>query len=74
LVGDCGHTKVTRAKKTKKTKKREWHWDEIHQIAFENVKSYYCKRCSTGLPRLFARNWDVHWHLISTTWCSHNSG
>ena len=23
LVGDCGHTKVTRAKKTKKTKKRE---------------------------------------------------
>ncbi len=36
LVGECGHTKVTRAKKTKR---RAWHWDEVHQIAFDNVKA-----------------------------------
>ncbi len=36
LVGECGHTKVTRSKKVKK---RAWHWDEVHQIAFNNVKS-----------------------------------
>ncbi len=30
LVGECGHTKVTRAKKTKK---RTWHWDEVHQTS-----------------------------------------
>jgi len=30
LVEECCHTKVTRAKKTKK---KAWHWDEVHQIA-----------------------------------------
>ncbi len=32
----CGHTKVTRAKKTKKW---AWHWDEIDIIAFHNIKA-----------------------------------
>jgi hypothetical protein len=36
LVGECGHTKVTRAKKTQN---RAWHWDEVHQIVFDNVKA-----------------------------------
>ena len=27
LVGECGHTKVTRAKKIKK---HAWYWDEVH--------------------------------------------
>ena len=35
MVGECGHTKVTRAKTTKK---QAWHWDEVHQIAFDIVK------------------------------------
>jgi len=36
LVGECGETKTTR--KNKVTKK-PWHWDSIHQIAFDNIKS-----------------------------------
>ena len=36
LVGECGHTKVTKAKKTKKW---AWYWDAVHQIAFNNVKA-----------------------------------
>ena len=38
LVGECGHTKVTKAKKTKK---RSWHWDTVHQIEFDNVKATF---------------------------------
>jgi hypothetical protein len=36
LVGECGHIKVTKAKKTKKM---AWHWDEVHQTAFVNVQA-----------------------------------
>jgi hypothetical protein len=50
LVGECGHTKVTRAKKTQNW---AWHGDEVHQIAFDNIKATIA-RCSTGLPTLFA--------------------
>ncbi len=35
LVGECGQTKITKAKGTKKV---PWHWDEVHQRAFDNVK------------------------------------
>ena len=35
LVRECGHTKVTKAKKTKK---KLWHWDHVHKQAFDNVK------------------------------------
>jgi len=36
LVGECGQTKVTKAKGTKKI---PWHWDEKHQRAFDLVKA-----------------------------------
>jgi hypothetical protein len=36
LVGECGQTKVTKAKGTKKG---PWHWDEKHQKAFDLVKA-----------------------------------
>ncbi len=35
LVGECGQTKSTGAKGTKKV---PWHWDEVHQRAFDHVK------------------------------------
>ncbi len=36
LVGECGKIKVTRAKGTKRV---PWHWDEIHQRAFNHIKA-----------------------------------
>jgi hypothetical protein len=36
LVEDCGQIKVTKAKRTKKV---PWHWDEVHQRAFNHVKA-----------------------------------
>jgi hypothetical protein len=36
LVGECSQTKVTRAKGTKRV---PWHWDEVHQRAFDHVKA-----------------------------------
>jgi hypothetical protein len=34
LVWECGQTKSTKAKGTKKV---PWHWDEVHQKAFNHV-------------------------------------
>ena len=36
LVGECGQTKVTKAKGKKQV---PWHWDEVHQKAFDLVKA-----------------------------------
>ncbi len=36
LVGECGQTKSTKAKGTKKV---PWHWDEVYQRAFDHVKA-----------------------------------
>jgi hypothetical protein len=35
LVGECGQTKVT---KTKRTKKVPWNWEKVRQRAFHHVK------------------------------------
>ncbi len=40
LVGECGQTKITRAKGTKKM---PWHWDEVHQRAFDHVQATISK-------------------------------
>ncbi len=34
LVGECGHTKVT---KKNKTKKKPWYWSEVNHTAFEEI-------------------------------------
>eukprot|EP00804_Cyclotella_cryptica_P012250 CCRYP_013851-RA/>CCRYP_013851-RA protein AED:0.37 eAED:0.40 QI:0/0/0/1/1/1/2/0/472 len=46
-VGECGHTKVTRANKTKK---KLWHWDDIHQQAFDTVKATITRDVTLAYP------------------------
>ncbi len=40
LVGECGQTKVTKAKGTKKV---PWHWAEVHHRAFHHLKATITK-------------------------------
>ncbi len=47
LVGECGQTKVTRAKRTKKV---PWHWDEVHQRAFNHVKATIAREVVLAYP------------------------
>ncbi len=47
LVGECGHTKVTRANKTKKW---PWHWDNVHQQAFDTVKATIARYVTLAYP------------------------
>jgi hypothetical protein len=47
LVGECGQTKTTRAKRTKKV---PWHWDEVHQRAFNHVKATIAKDVVLAYP------------------------
>jgi hypothetical protein len=47
LVGECGQTKTTNAKGTKKV---PWHWDEVHQRAFNHVKATIAKDVVLAYP------------------------
>jgi hypothetical protein len=47
LVGECGQTKSTRAKGTKKV---PWHWDKVHQRAFDHVKATIAKDVVLAYP------------------------
>jgi hypothetical protein len=47
LVGECGQTKTTKAKQTKKV---PWHWDEVHQRAFNRVKATIAKDVVLAYP------------------------
>jgi hypothetical protein len=47
LVGECGQTKVTR---TKGTKKMPWHWDEVHQRGFDHVKATIAREAALACP------------------------
>jgi hypothetical protein len=47
LVGECGQTKSTKAKGTKKV---TWHWDEVHQRAFDHVKATIAKYVVLAYP------------------------
>jgi hypothetical protein len=47
LVGECSQTKTTKAKGTKKV---PWHWDEVHQKAFDHVKATIAKDVVLAYP------------------------
>jgi hypothetical protein len=56
LVGECGETKTTRKNKVKK---QPWHWDSIHQIAFDNVKTTIAKEVVLAYPD-FTKPFDIY--------------
>ncbi len=47
LIGECGQAKSTKAKETKKV---PWHWDEVHQKAFDQVKATIAKDVVLAYP------------------------
>ncbi len=47
LVGDCGQTKSTKAKGTKKVL---WHWNEVQQRAFNHIKATIAKDVVLAYP------------------------
>ena len=47
LIGECGTTKTTRKKKTKK---KPWHWTTSHQEAFDNVKKTIARDVMLAYP------------------------
>jgi hypothetical protein len=47
LVGECNQTKVTKAKGTKKV---PWHYNEVHQRAFNHVKATIANEVVLAYP------------------------
>ncbi len=47
LVGECGQTKTTKAKGTKKV---PWHWNVVHQRAFDHIKATIAKNVVLAYP------------------------
>ena len=62
LVGKCGHTKVTKAKGTKKL---PWHWDENHQKAFDLVKATICQDIVLAYPD-FSKPFEIYTDASAT--------
>jgi hypothetical protein len=47
LVGECGQTKVSKAKGTQKV---PWYWTEVHQKACDDVKTTIAKEVVLAYP------------------------
>jgi len=56
LVGECGETKTNRKNNVKK---QPWHWNSIHQIAFDNVKTNIAKEVVLAYPD-FTKSFDIY--------------
>jgi hypothetical protein len=61
LVGECGQTKVSRAKGTKKV---PWHWDEVHQRAFNHVKATIPREVVLAYP-YYSKVFEVYTNALS---------
>ena len=61
LVGECGHTNVTKAKKTKKC---PWHWDDINQKAFDDVKATITKDVVLAYPD-YSKELEIYTDTLS---------
>ncbi len=58
LVGECGHTKVT---KTNRTKKKPWHWNPVHQKAFDTVKATIAHYVTLAYPD-YSQGFEIYTH------------
>jgi len=56
LVGEWGEMKTTRKNKVEK---QPWHWNSIHQIAFDNVKTTIAKEVVLAYPD-FTKPFDIY--------------
>jgi hypothetical protein len=61
LVGECSQTKPTIAEGTKKV---PWHWDEVHQRAFNHVKATTAKDVVLAYPD-FNKVFEIYTHASS---------
>jgi hypothetical protein len=57
LVGECDWTKVTRAKGTKKV---PWHWDEVHQRAFDHVKATIAREVVLAYLDYYSKVFEIY--------------
>jgi hypothetical protein len=56
LVEECGQTNTTIAKEAKKV---PWHWDEVHQRAFNHVKATIAKDVVLAYPD-FSKVFEIY--------------
>ncbi len=56
LVGECGQTKTTKAKGTKKV---PWYWDEVHQRAFDHIKDTIAKDIVLAYPD-YSKGFEIY--------------
>jgi hypothetical protein len=61
LVGECGQTKVSRAKGTKKV---PWHWDEVHQRAFNHIKVIIAREVVLAYPD-YSKVFEIYTNALS---------
>ena len=56
MVGECDDTKVTKAFKTKKV---PWHWEEVHQKAFNDGKAIIRRDMALAYPD-FSEEFEIY--------------
>ena len=56
LVGECGHTKVIKALKTKKV---PWHWGKVHQKSFNDIKTIIARDLALAYPD-YSKEFEIY--------------
>ena len=57
LVGECGHTKVTRKNKTKK---KAWYWGQTHQDSFDQIEETLARKTLLAYPDYSGIPFDIY--------------
>jgi hypothetical protein len=61
LDGECSQTKVARARGAKKM---PWHWDEVHQRAFNHVKATIAREVLLAYPN-YSKVFEIYTNASS---------